>query len=720
MQDSPILRRPQKKRSHPWRSALAAVLFLLLAGALALAMQRARPEPPRAEKIPKVVEVHGDRRVDDYHWLREKSNPKVLAYLKAENAYADAIMEPTRELQEILHAELVERLEESDETAPYKHGDFFYYSRTKEGDDYSVHCRKRGSLEAAEELLLDENELAKDQEFFTLGAFEVSPNHERLAFATDTEGAERFTLRFKDLKTGKLYPEEVPDTFDTVAWGADNETCFYVRLDAASRPAKAYRHKLGDDPANDVLVHDETDEAFFVGISNSNGGSYVMLELESNTTREVRFLPADKPLGEFTVIEPRRRNVQYLAAPHGDKFYIVTNDGAKNFKLVEAPVKTPGKEHWRDVIGHRADVTVEGLAVFAGHLVLSERVAGVPAFEVRDLATGESHTISFPEPSYTLEAGPIAEFATTKFRFSYQSHVTPAAVYDYDLAARTRELKKQDKVHGGYDPARYDCQRIFASAADGVRVPISLVHKKDLPRDGRNPCFLQGYGAYGTSEDPLFDSGLVSLLDRGFVVGIAHVRGGGELGRTWYEDGKLAHKKNTFTDFIACAEHLIAEKYTSADRLAITGGSAGGLLVGAVLNLRPDLFRAAIADVPFVDVLNTMLDPTVPLVVTEYEEWGNPTIKAQYDVMRSYSPYDNVKPQKYPSLLILAGLHDTRVPYWEPAKWAARLRATKTDDNLLLLKTNLKAGHDGASGRYDALQQRAFEYAFLLDRLGVK
>lgn len=708
-----------------WRANIA-LLLLCVAGlvvcrhTLIAAAQRAKVEPPRAERIPKVVEIHGDRRVDDYYWLREKSNPKVSAYLKAENEYAEAMMASTADLQEKLHEEFISRLQETDQSAPYRHGEYFYYTRADEGNDYTLHCRKKGSLKAPEELLLDENDLAEDEDFFALGAFEVSPNHQRLAFSLDTSGAERYTLHFKDLKTGELFDEEIEDTFETVAWAADNETCFYVTLDDASRPSKVYRHKLGDDPAKDVLIYSEPDKAFFVGVSNTNSRAFVLMDIESNTTREVRFLPADKPLGEFTLVEPRRKQIQYLVEHHGERFFILTNDGATNFKLVETPTKSPGKEHWRDVIPHRPDIKLEALAAFAGHLVISQRVAGVPAFEVRDLKSGESHTVTFPEPSYTLEAGPIVEFDTTTLRFSYQSHVTPNSVYDYDLAARTRELKKQDKVQGGYDPAKYASERIWATASDGTRVPISLVHKKDLPRDGKSPCYLQGYGAYGMSEDPLFDADLISLLDRGFVVGIAHVRGGGELGRKWYDDGKLAQKKNSFSDFIACVEHLIKEKYTSPDRLAIYGGSAGGLLVGGVVNMRPDLFRVVIADVPFVDVLNTMLDPTIPLTVTEYEEWGNPNEKPLYDAMRAYSPYDNVKPQKYPHFLILAGLNDTRVSYWEPAKWAARLRATKTDDNLLLLKANLTAGHGGASGRFEALQQRAFEYAFLLDRLGMK
>jgi oligopeptidase B len=702
-------------------TALLGLVALSIGCQPAAAPRVASLQPPRAEKVAKLDTLHGQQRADEYFWLRDRSNPKVLDYLRAENDYTAAMMRHTEPLQKKLYDEMLARIKETDLSVPVKVDDYFYYSRTVAGKQYAIHCRKQGSLDATDEqVLLDENELAEGHDFFSIGAFVVSPDRRQLAYSTDTSGDEQFTLHFKDLSTGVTRDETIQNTAESVIWAADNRTVFYTTRDATNRPFRTYRHTLGDDPQRDSLVYEEPDEAFYMGLGKTSSKQYLLMVLESNTTTEVRYLSAESPLGEFQVMQPRQPKIEYRVDHHSDRFYIVTNDNALNFRLMTAPLDAPGKASWQELIPHRADVKLESVKLFAGHIVLVERVAGVPTLSVRDLATGQTHAVEFPEAAYAAELGENREFNTTTLRFTYTSLVTPRSVFDYDMQTKTRVLRKQEEVLGGYDPDQYQTERIFATAKDRTRVPMSLVYKKGLNRNGRSAALLYGYGAYGISEDPYFDSTRLSLLDRGFVFAIAHVRGGGEMGRAWYDNGKLRHKPNTFTDFIACAEHLIAEKYTSHDRLAITGGSAGGLLMGAVTNMRPDLFRVVVADVPFVDVVNTMLDATIPLTVTEYEEWGNPNERPFYDIIQSYSPYDNVQAKYYPHMLVLAGLNDTRVGYWEPAKWTARLRALKTDDNLLLLHTNMEAGHSGASGRYDYLKELALQYAFILDRLDVR
>ncbi|MEM9508527.1 MAG: S9 family peptidase [Cyanobacteria bacterium P01_E01_bin.35] len=672
---------------------------------------------PIAAKNPHELVTHEDLRIDDYYWLRQQDNPAVIDYLNAENSYTKAQMQHTKELQQSLYDEMLSRIKETDLSVPYRLQDYYYYSRTEEGQAYPIFCRKYQSLEAEEETLLDQNQLAADHEFFSLGVASVSPNQNILAYSVDTTGAEQYTLYFLDLNTKKLYPEAIANTYYSFAWGNDNQTAFYTKIDAANRPYQLWRHTLGSSPSDDVLVYQEDNESYFLGVGKTRSRAYILLNLSSMVTSEVRYLDADHPQGEFKVFQARRTGIEYGIEHHRDRFYIVTNEDAINFKLMSTNVDTPDKSQWHTLIPHRPNIMLEGIDAFAEHLIIYERQAGLPTARIQTLSTGEIAALDFPEATYSFSGGNNPEFNTTKFRFSYSSMVTPSSVFDYDLVTGTRELKKETEVLGGYDYTLYASERLIATAADGTKVPISLVYKQGIKRDGSNPLWLTGYGSYGYAYPVTFSSIRLSLLDRGYIVAIAHIRGGEEMGRKWYEDGKFLHKKNTFTDFIACAEHLIAEQWTSCDRLVISGGSAGGLLMGAVVNLRPDLFKAVVANVPFVDVLTTILDASLPLTVQEWEEWGNPNEPEYYDYIKSYSPYDNVETKDYPAMLITAGLNDPRVKYWEPAKWTAKLRELKTDDNLLLLKTNMSAGHGGASGRYEYLKEIAFEYAFVLDQL---
>lgn len=675
--------------------------------------------PPTAEKRPYVHVLHGDERPDPYFWMRDRNDPAVLDYLTAENTYTKAVMQPTEALQETLYHEMLGRIQETDLSVPFRKGDYWYYYRTEEGQAYPIHCRKKGSLDAPEEILLDQNKLAEGHEYFDLGVFQVSPDHRILAYSVDTSGAELFTLYFLDLDTRQLYPETIADTYYSFAWGNDNRTVFYTQVDAAHRPYKLFRHTLNTSTEQDVLVYHEPDEAYFLGIGTTRSEAYLLMSLGSKVTSEVHYLDANTPTGEFRVIRPRSHGVEYAVEHHTDHFYIVTNEEAINFKLMRAPVTDPQRHPWEVVIPHREHVLLEGVSAFVDHLVIHERENGIPMVRVRQLSTAEEHTIDFPEPIYEVYEGANPEFDTTMFRFTYTSLVTPSSVFDYNLKTRDRELKKETPVLGGYDKHQYTSERLMAIAPDGTSVPISLVYRVGLQKDGHNPLLLEGYGSYGANYPVGFSSTRLTLLERGVVMAIAHIRGGSEMGRKWYEDGKFLTKKNTFTDFIACAEHLIQAGYTSCDRLAISGGSAGGLLMGAVINLRPDLFKAVVAHVPFVDVVTTILDTSLPLSAMEWEEWGNPNDPTYYDYMKSYSPYDNVEAKDYPAMLVTAGLNDPRVSYWEPAKWVAKLRTLKTDTQVLLLKTNMGAGHSGASGRYEQIKEIAFDYAFLLTQWGL-
>lgn len=676
--------------------------------------------PPMAKIEPNTTIVLGDTLVDNYAWLREKTNPEVLQYLEDENAYTRAMMKSTKRFQKKLYKEMLNRIKETDESVPVKIDSFYYYNRTVKGRQYPIYCRKQGTLDAKEEILLDQNALAAGQKYCVIGEFKVSPDHNLLAFAVDFNGSEKHLLIFKDLNTGRMLPDTIRDVSYGLEWANDNRTIFYTTLDTILRPDKLWRHQLGQKPGSDVMVYHEPDEMFYLSIAKTRSRAYLLLYLGSQITTEVHYLPADQPDGKFRLFSSRVNGIEYSIDHHGDKFYILTNENAINFRLLVTPIAKPGKDNWREKITHRQDVMLSGIDLFRDHLVVYERENGLEKIRVENLTSGATHYVDFPEPVYTLDGDDNPDFETSILRFRYTSLVTPRSVYDYDLENKTRELKKQDEVLGGYDQTKYASERIFAVAEDGVRVPISLVYKKGMVKSSTSPLYLYGYGAYGYPSEARFSSIRLSLLDRGFVYAIAHVRGGGEMGRPWYEDGKLLHKRNTFTDFNACAETLINEKYTSPDKLVINGGSAGGLLMGAVVNMRPDLFKVVVAEVPFVDLINTMLDRSIPLTVIEWEEWGNPNTDKYYAYMKSYSPYDNVGRKDYPHMLITTGLNDPRVAYWEPAKWTAKLRVMKTDNNTLLLKTDLGKGHFSASGRYDYLKEVAFEYAFIFDKLGIQ
>lgn len=698
----------------------ALLLTSLIVGFIFEVMaQQVSLRPPAATIIPKADTLHGDIRIDNYYWLRDKSNPEVIKYLEAENAYTDAVMAPTTAFQDTLYHEMLRRIKETDMDVPYRDGNYYYYTRTEQGKQYPIYCRKKGSLDAPEEVILDQNELAKNYQYYRLGVLAVSPGEDLLAYSVDTSGSEEFALYIKNLKDGTLLKDHIPSVV-SVVWAMDNKTLFYTTRDAAKRPYRLWRHTLGSDPARDELVYEEKDALFTLIAYPSKTKEFIFAVSYASTSDEVRYISARNPTEPFRVILPREPEHEYSVDHHGNHFYILTNQGAKNFRLVAAPVSDPQKKNWKEILPHRPDVTLEGMEFFKNHYIVFEREKGLQKMRVTDLRTGQVHYIEFPEPVYSAFRDVNRVFDTNVFRFSYQSFITPSSIYDYNLDTRERVLLKQSEVLGGYDPTLYKSERIYAKAPDGVEVPISLVYKKGMKRDGQSPLHLTGYGSYGASFPVTFNSNRLSLLDRGVTFAIAHVRGGGDLGRDWRDDGKMFKKKNTFTDFIACAEHLIKEKYTSSDRLTIEGGSAGGLLMGAVTNMRPDLFKAVIARVPFVDVLNTMLDPSLPLTIQEYLEWGNPNDKEAYYYIKSYCPYTNVKAQDYPSILVKVGLNDPRVGYWEGAKWVAKLRSMKTDNNILLLKVDMGAGHGGASGRYDRLREIAFDYAFLLTQLGIK
>jgi oligopeptidase B len=681
-------------------------------------------DTPLAPKRPYEITQHGQTRIDNYFWMRYREDPAVLEYLHAEADYLDEAMQHTKPLQEALFLEMKGRIKETDTSAPEKKGAYYYYTRTEAGKQYPIFCRKPGSLEAAEEILLDQNELAAGKAFCRIGAFSVSPDGCILAYSVDPDGSEKCTLYVKDLTSGLFFTEQFENTSGNVydhsgvEWASDSRTLFYVTLDASQRPDKLWRHALGTDPATDALIVHEADETFFLFLLKSRSEKFIMTYHVSTTTREMRFLPADDPAAQLRTVQPRERGLEYYAEHHGDWFYIMANEDARNFKLLRAPVSAPGKENWVEVIAHREDTLIEGVYAFQDFLVLEERRSGLKQLRISGLdAVGDPRYVEFPEPTYTLSADNNPEFESQALRFTYTSLVTPPSVIDYHMDTHAWEVVKEQEIPSGYDKSRFTSERLFAPAADGTLIPMSIVYKNGLARNGQNPCLLYGYGSYGYSTEPAFNANRLSLLERGFVFAIAHIRGGSEMGRAWYEDGKVLRKRNTFTDFIAGAEYLVMQGYTSPPKLAIMGGSAGGLLVGAAMTMRPDLFGAVIAKVPFVDVINTMSDPSIPLTTLEYDQWGNPEQKEYFEYMLSYSPYDNVRPTAYPHLLITTGLNDPRVAYWEPAKFAAKLRESKLDQNLLLLKTNFDAGHAGASGRYDFLKEIAFDFAFLIDRL---
>jgi len=672
---------------------------------------------PVAARHSVVSTKFGDKRVDDYAWLREKDNPEVIDYLKAENAYTYAAMKPLEGFRETLYKEMLARVKETDESVPYRNHGYWYYQREVEGMQYPIYCRRKGTMQAPEEVILDVNELAKGHKFTAIGLMDPSPDGGKLAYSVDFTGYRQYALHVKDLASGVL----APDTAERVtssAWAADNATIFYTQEDEVTkRSNRLYRMAMGD--AKHALLYDEGDELYDVTVGTTRSDAFVVLTSTSKDTSEVRVLPASEPRADFRVIEPRRAGREYYLSHHGDEFLIRTNDTGPNFRLVSAPVANPARGNWREIVKHRPLVMLEEVHVFKDFRVLVERDKGLIKLRFTDFASGAEHYMAFDEPVYSASVGANEEYDTPRFRFVYQSLVTPRSWYDYDVGSRARTLLKRQPVLGSFDPKDYTSEALTAVARDGTRVPISIVYRTSLRAKGPQPMLLYGYGSYGIPMDPWFSSARISLLDRGMIFAIAHVRGGGDRGRTWYDDGKLLHKKNTFTDFIACAESLVRRKLTSPSQLVIQGGSAGGLLMGAVANMKPGLFNAVVAQVPFVDVMNTMLDATLPLTVGEYLEWGNPNEARYYKYMRSYSPYDNVKKKAYPAILVEASLNDSQVGYWEAAKYVARLRSLKTDRNPLLLKTIMEAGHGGASGRYDALKEVAFTYAFVLDQAGL-
>ena len=682
---------------------------------------------PIASKRPHEITQHGLTRIDNYYWMRDRNDPETMKHLRAESDYLEEITQHTKPLQEKLFSEMKARIKEDDSTVPAKRGGYFYYEREEQGKQYPIFCRKLGSLEAQEEILLDQNQLAEGRSFCSVGAFSVSPDGNKLAYSVDYGGREIYTLHIKDLKSGELYPEAIENTSGSAyehggaEWANDGETVFYTTLDEAQRPHKLWSHKAGTDPVQDRLVLHEDDETYFLYMFKTRDDAYIMTYHYSTDTREMNFLSADHPEGNMRVLQSRVKGLEYYAAHHKGKFFITHNDNAKNFKLSVAPVEMPGKENWQEVIPHRADVLVDNVDTFEDFIVVAERKYGLKQLRISDAdGLGNVRYIQFPEPTYNVYLEANLEFKTNLLRFYYSSLITPNSIIDYHVDSGEWELKKEEEIPSGYDKTQYVSERIHATASDGTQVPMSIVYKKGINLDGNNPALLYGYGSYGATVDATFSSNRFSLLDRGFFFAIGHIRGGTDMGREWYEDGKMLNKKNTFTDFIACAEHLIKEGFTSPQKLAIMGGSAGGLLVGACVTMRPDLFKAVICKVPFVDVVTTMNDPTIPLTTLEYDQWGNPEDKEYYEYMLSYSPYDNIRATEYPHMLITTGLNDPRVAYWEPAKFAAKLRELKTDDNLIVLYTNYDSGHAGASGRYDFLKEVAQDFAFLIDKLDVK
>ncbi len=706
------------KRPIPFRR-----LVVMAAMALILSSCNETPKkmtkPPEAKKIEKALVKHGETRIDNYYWLNDREDPEVIAYLEAENAYTNAMLQHTEALQQKLFDEIVGRIQQTDMSVPYKLNGYYYYTRYEEGKEYPIYCRKKGSLDVEEEVMLDVNAMAEGFSYYQVGSWDVSPDNRLIAFSVDTLSRRKYSLYVKDLETGEIIDEGIRNTSGSVTWANDNLTYFYDTKDSTLRPDKIFRHRLGTPADQDVLVYHESDPTYVVGCTRTKSRKYLFIVSYSTLSTEFRYVEADSPDGQFRIFHPREEDMLYFVDHQGDRFYIRTNFMARNFRLMETPVGSTDRESWTEVIAHRDDVLLEGMELFTGYLAVSEKRSGLDQLRIFDLKDGSDYYIEFDDPTYVLGISQNPELDSEVLRFSYSSLTTPMTIYDFDMATKDREQMKQQEVLGGFESSDYISERLYAPAEDGVMVPISLVYRKGLERDGTNPLLIYGYGSYGYSSEPYFNSVRLSLLDRGFVYAIAHIRGGQEMGRQWYEAGKLLQKKNTFTDFIACTRHLIAGGYTSPDRCFAMGGSAGGLLMGAVINMAPQLYKGVIAAVPFVDVVTTMLDESIPLTTGEYDEWGNPNEKEYYDYMLSYSPYDRVEAQDYPALLVTTGLHDSQVQYWEPAKWVAKLRVTKTDENPLYLFTQMDYGHGGASGRFERYRETALEYAFMLDLAGI-
>nr|WP_314834478.1 S9 family peptidase [uncultured Flavobacterium sp.] len=678
---------------------------------------------PKAKVIPKSLEKHKDIRIDNYFWMNERENPEVIDYLNQENTYYNSMTAHTKDFQKDLFEEMKGRIKEDDQSVPYLYNGYYYITRFEIGQDYPIYSRKKGSLSANEEILFNCNDLAKGHSFFQLGGLSVSPDNKFATFGVDTVGRRIYTIQIKNLETGEILSDKIENVTGGSVWANDNKTIFYTRQDKVTlRADKIFRHKLGTNSADDVLVFDEKDDTFNVSVSKEKSKKYIVIGSGSTLTTEYRILNSDNPDGEFTVFQPRVRGLEYSISHFGDSFYVLTNkDKATNFKLMKTPENATSKENWKDLIPHRKEVLIEDIEIFRNYLVVEERSNGLNHIRIMPWSGAGEYYLPFGSETYNAYTTTNVDFDTDVLRYSYQSLATPSSVIDFNMTTKEKEIKKEQQVLGGkFDKNNYIEERIWATATDGTKVPISMVYRKELKKDGKNPLLLYAYGSYGITMDTYFSSTRLSILDRGFVFAIAHIRGGEDLGRQWYEDGKLLKKKNTFTDFIDCSKHVIKQKYTSPEHLYAEGGSAGGLLMGAVVNMAPELYNGVIAQVPFVDVITTMLDDSIPLTTGEYDEWGNPNVKKYYDYMLSYSPYDNVTAQKYPNMYVSTGLHDSQVQYWEPAKWVAKLRTKKTGDTVLFLNTNMDAGHGGASGRFEALKELAKEYSFLLDLEKIK
>ena len=672
------------------------------------------------KKIPTPLEKHGHVRVDNYYWLRQRDNPEVIKYLNDENEYGAKEMAHTREFEERLFDEIKGRFKQTDMAVPYKRDDYYYYTRFEQGKEYPIYARKRRSLEQPEEVMLDANALAEGHEFFSIGGSAVSAGQDILAYAVDTQGRRIHMAYLKNLTTGEMLADALPNVTENLVWANDNKTLFYAKQDETTlRQFQIYRHVIGSDPAEDQLVFQEDDETYVAYIFKTKSKKFLMIVSAHTNSQEYRYCDADQPLGEFKLFLPREREHEYHIDHFYDRFIIRTNYHAKNFRLMSTPIDKPAREHWQEIIAHRSDVYLGDFELFRDRLVLEERARGLTQIRIIPWSGDAGHYLEFDEPAYRANLNVNLEFDTTTLRFEYTSMKTPLSIYDYDMTIRQKTLLKREEVLGGFDPNNYVTERLHARAADGTDIPVSLLYRKGTLKNGENPLLLYGYGSYGVSIDAAFSSPRLTLVDRGFIYAIAHIRGGQEMGRQWYEDGKLLRKKNTFTDFIDVADFLIRENFTSPEQLFAMGRSAGGLLMGAITNMRPDLFKGIVAEVPFVDVVTTMLDPSIPLTTGEYDEWGDPNERQFYDYMLSYSPYDNIERKAYPAMLITGGLHDSQVQYWEPAKWAAKLRELKTDNNRILLKTNMDAGHGGASGRFRRHRETAFSYVFLLDLAGI-
>lgn len=675
-------------------------------------------KPPFAKIIPTALEKFNDIRIDNYFWLNDRENPEVIDYLNKENQYYQEMTAHTNNLQKELFEEMKSRIKEDDQSVPYLYNGYYYITRFEKGSDYPIYSRKKGSLSANEEILFNCNELAKGHKYFKLGGLSVSSDNKYIAFSVDTVGRRIYTVQIKNLTTGELFSDKIENTTGDSTWANDNSTLFYTRQDEQTlRSDKVFKHKLNSDSADDTLVYFEKDDTFSVEVTKEKSKKYIVISSSSTMTTEFRTLPADQPDGEFKVFQKRVRGLEYDIAHFGDHFYVLTNkDDATNFKLMKTPEFATAKENWVDLIPHREEVLIEDIDIFSDFLVVTERFNGLNTIRIMPWSGEGEYYLPFESETYTAYTSTNVDFETDILRYGYQSLATPASIIDFNMKTMEKQIMKEQEVLGGkFDKNNYTEERVWASAQDGTKVPISMVYRKELVKDGNNPLLQYAYGSYGYSMDATFSSTRLSLLDRGFIFAIAHIRGGEDLGRQWYEDGKLLNKKNTFTDFIDCTNYLIAEKYTSPAHLYAEGGSAGGLLMGVIANNAPELYNGIIAQVPFVDVVTTMLDDTIPLTTGEYDEWGNPNIKKYYNYIKSYSPYDNVKCQDYPSIYVSTGLHDSQVQYWEPAKWVAKLRVFKTDNNAIYLDTNMNAGHGGASGRFEALKELAKEFSFLLD-----